>query len=287
MKEFFLAALLAALPAAAANTAHFTLSSPADLAVVPDGAASVTLAFQVDWAGVKATYGDTARVGLSLTFPCCISDAPLGGWILPGEVSKSFAVSDILQAMAAHRVPTDSAVQWSIHTHKGLALTENATSRFFVKPPHRPGPRLVPTVSPDSPGAWPAKIVVANAGDARSDAAILTVKTTVAGVQNPLVRALCKPAFADFTKDVLPLEPGASAEFPTIGLAFARPIARGLVPPASPSASRGPVKPTPATVPCTFELTISLGPGAGSRYRNVTGIHGSLTRVIHTNAPVN
>ena len=204
---------------------------------------------------------------------------------------KTFTVAAIQQAMSAHAVPADSAVSWTLDLHFVPQQSERAESRFFVSPPHRPGPRLTPSVAPDD-GSWPSKIRVLNAGDGRSDAAILSVKTTVAETLNPLVRALCHPAFEDFTRDVPALDPGAEADFSTLNLPGPKVVGAFKSVGATPPASRGPARPTPArpapaTMPCTFVLSVALEPARGSVIGNATGVYGSLTRTIHTIAPVN
>ncbi len=277
-------ASLAALPAAA-NSAHFTLVSPADLAVIPQGATSVTLTFQIDWAGLKAQYGSGAKVGLSMFFRCCYNGIPLGGPVSEGETSKTFTVAAIQQAMSAHAVPADAAISWTLDLHFVPQQSERAESRFFLRPPHRPGPRLTPSLVPDN-RAWPSKIVVTNDGDAGSEAAILTVKSTVVGAESPVVRAHCRPALADFTRDLPALRPGAKAEFATGAFPLVRPPVATKAPSKSPPAP-GPAKPVVTTIPCTFGLSVAVGPALGSRIGNPTGVYGSLTRTLHTIAPVN
>lgn len=278
-----IALCLASAPSQAADSQHFKQTAPASLAVIPQGATNVTLSFQIDWAGLKTQYGNAAKVGLSVFFPCCYNGIPLGGWVQEGETSKTYAVDAIKQAMTQHNVPKDAEIRWSINLHFVPNQAEKAESGFFLNPPHRPGPRYAPSLAPDSPSAWPAKFVVTNDGDGVSEPSSLAVSVTLLETRALVPRGSCKPAFSDFTRDVPVLAPGAKFEIPMVDLSIV--AHTGKLPP--PSGTRGPQtsKLTPP-VSCKFQIRAETGPpprNAGAP--RPIGVYLSLTRTITVEVP--
>ena len=287
MKVGRLLALLAAAialvctgPCRGADSAHFKQTSPANLAVIPQGTTNVTLSFQIDWPGLKAQYGPGAKVGLSVFFPCCYGGIPLGASVAEGETSKSFTVAAIAQAMTDHNVPKDSPVSWTLDLHFVPQQSERAQSTFFINPPHRPGPRYTPSLAPDSPSAWPTKFVVTNDGDGPSQPSSIAVSVKVLPSRVPVPRGVCEPRFADFTRDVPVLAPGGKFAVPTIEL-HVGPLAGKLHFPTPATSSTAAPPPSKLTqrIACRFEIKAEAGPPGTGAPRPV-GVYGSLTRTI-------
>ena len=281
---FVLLALAAALAlggaARAADSAHFKQTAPANLAVIPQGTTSVTLSFQIDWAGLKAQYGSGAKVGVSVFFPCCYEGIPIGDWVAENETSKSFTVAAIAQAMTQHNVPKDSPISWTLDLHFVPQQSERAESTFFINPPHRPGPRYTPSLAPDSPSAWPTKFTVTNDGDAFSQPSSLAVSAKLLPSRVPVPRGACQPRFSDFTRDVPVLAPGGKFDAPTIEF-HVGPLG-GKLPFPSPSTSADAPPPSKLTprIACRFEIKAETGPPARSGAPRPVGVYGSLTRTI-------
>jgi hypothetical protein len=273
------ALLLSGGPAHAADSAHFKQTAPANLAVIPQGATSVTLSFQVDWAGLKTQYGSGAKVGLSVFFPCCYGGIPIGDWVSEGETSKSFTVAAIAQAMAQHNVPTDSPISWTLDLHFVPQQSERAQSVFFIKPPHRPGPRYTPSLTPDAPTVWPAKFVVTNDGDGASEPSSLTVSMTPLDAHTREAPEACRVAPSSFTKDVPVLAPGAKFEVSAVALRLGEPLGIGGI--------HSPTK-APPKASCRFQVKVETGPAAqNAGAPRPVGVYGTLTRTVTLSVPAN
>ncbi|MCM3877978.1 MAG: hypothetical protein NEA02_16375 [Thermoanaerobaculia bacterium] len=269
--------LAAAAPSRAANSAHFKQTAPADLAVIPQGASNVTLAFQIDWVGLKAQYGAGAKVGLSVFFRCCYSGIPLGDWVAEGVTSKTYTVAAIQQAMTQHNVPKDAPISWTLDLHFVPQQSERAESRFLLNPPHRPGPRYTPSLTPDSPTTWPAKFVVTNDGDGASEPSSLTVSVTPLDAHTPLAPAACRVAPSGFTKDVPVLAPGAKFEVSALALRLGEPDGIG---------GTHPLTKVPPKASCRFQIRAETGPAArNAGALRPVGVYGALTRTITLSVP--
>lgn len=179
--------------------------------------------------------------------------------------------------MTQHNVPKNSPVSWTLDLHFVPNQSERAQSTFFVNPPHRPGPRYTPSLTPDSPTTWPAKFVVTNDGDGASEPSTLTVTMTPLDAHLPSVPAACRVAPSDFTKDVPVLAPGATFEVSALALRLGESSGIGE--------RHAPTK-APPKASCRFQIKAETGPSRRNTgaLRSV-GVYGALTRTITLAVP--
>ena len=170
-----LALLLSGRPAPAADSAHFKQTAPANLAVIPQGATSVTLSFQIDWTGLKTAVRQR-RQSRHLGFLSLLLQRDPARRLGRGgpDLEVVHGGGD-----RAGDDPAQRSEGFADFVDPGPPFRPAAVRAGAVDVLHQPAaPARAPlhaALAPDSPSAWPTKFVVTNDGDAFSQPSSLAV----------------------------------------------------------------------------------------------------------------
>jgi hypothetical protein len=277
------AACLAVAAASADNSLNVTSPAPgATVNETPGGSLPVT--YKIDWSGFTkngVAPVATLRFGLSNVGGC---NAILERTLAAGSTQISIPFAELRGKMTGACAQPDTAklrITVSL-TRNSQKLGEEQHAFSLVRPP---SPDLAVSVDPDFSTVWPAKFVVKNVGETKSEDTLLRVKVEVLQGDLDVVKQNCKPRFTDFDEVVSELAPGASKTISPPSASGPIRFRPGLTvqPVATPTPAPG-GSPVQQVVACQFAVSAELA--QNHNLNDANRANDKVTRTIHVDVPL-